>query len=454
MPKDKRPSRPGKPQDKREGRPRGRFSKGGNSDRPKAQTGDTFEIKMNAMANGGFALGMHNRRPTFIPYTIPGENLRARLVDSQEHVDFAQGVELLDASADRVAPKCPHFGPNRCWGCQWQHIRYEAQALLKQDVLADQLFRVGQFEDADVERALKPIIPSPHQWGYNSHMALLRDEDGNFGFHKQDGRTILPIEVCHILHPDLLNLFEMIDIDFPELKRLQLWLGSDGKTMLVLEMSSEEAPELKMDFPTSVNVLLPDNEPVNLVGDSALYFDVAGRVFRMTAGGSFRANVPQIENLVKEVIQQLDLHAEDSVLDLYAGVGVFSAFIADNAGLVTLVESYPPMATDAEENLKDFENVDIIEGTVEDVLQSLIESGETYHAAVIDPPSRGLSKVAMDALITLNIPKLVYVNSDVAAMARDTKHLAKHGYKLRRIQPLDFSPQTYYVESVVLLVKE
>jgi 23S rRNA (uracil1939-C5)-methyltransferase len=453
MPKDKRPNKPGKPQDKREGRPRGRFSKGG-SEKPKAETGDTFEIKMNAMANGGFALGIHNRRPTFIPYTIPGESLKARLLDSQEHVDFAQGVELLEVSTDRVFPECPHFGPNRCWGCQWQHIRYEAQILLKQDVLADQLYRIGQFEDAIVERALKSIIPSPQAWGYNYHMTFLRDAEGHFGFLKQDGRTILPIEVCHIIHPDLLSLFEMMDIDFAELKRLQLWRGSDGKTMLVLEMSSEDVPELRADFPTSVNVILPDNEPVSLVGDSAVYYEIAGRVFRMTAGGTFRANVPQVENLVQEVIRQLDVHEDDSVLDLYAGVGVFSAFMADKAGLVTLVESYPPMATDAEENLKDFENVDIIEGTVEDVLQSLLEAGESYHAAVIDPPSRGLSKAAIDALITLNIPRLVYVSSDASSLARDAKQFAKHGYELRRVQPFDFSPQTYYVETVALLVKE
>jgi 23S rRNA (uracil1939-C5)-methyltransferase len=453
MPKDKRPSKPGKPQDKRDGRPRGRFSKGGTGEKPKAQTGDTFEIKMNAMANGGYALGIHNRRPTFIPYAIPGESLRARLIETQEQVDFAAGVELLEASADRVFPECPHFGPNRCWGCQWQHIRYEAQVLLKQDVLADQLYRLGQFEDAIVERALKPIIPSPQKWGYNSHMTLLRDSEGKFGFLKQDGRTINPIELCLILHPELLSLYEMMEIDFEGLKRLQLWRGSDGKTMMVFEMSSEDVPELKTDFPTSINVLLPDNEPVNLLGESAVYYEIATRVFRVTAGGGFRANIPQVENLVKEVLKQLDLREDDAVLDLYAGVGVFSAFIAEKAGLVTLVESYPPMATDAEENLKDFENVDIIEGTVEDVLQSLIENGDTYHAAVIDPPHRGLSKAALDTLITMNIPKLIYINGDVASLSRDVKHFAKHGYELRRIQPFDFSPQTYYVESLVLLVK-
>src|SRR5690606_33182896 len=103
--------------------------------------------------------------------------------------------------------------------------------------------------------------------------------------------------------------------------------------------------------------------------------------------------------------------------------------------------------------LQEFENIDIIEGTVEDVLDSLLDAGEQYNAAVIDPPSRGLSKVALDNLMSLNIPKLVYVSGDVASFARDAKQFALHGYELQRVQPFDFAPQTYYVETVSLFVK-
>ncbi len=170
----KKSNKPGKPRKKRDDRPRGRRSKGSQNDKSQApkDSGDTFEIQIKAMANGGFALGSHNRRTTFIPYTIPGETVRAKVVNQRGSVDFAEGVELIEASADRVYPECPHFGPGRCWGCQWQHIDYPAQLLLKQDVLADQLFRVGKFEDLVVERALKQIIPSPQQWEYNSNVTM------------------------------------------------------------------------------------------------------------------------------------------------------------------------------------------------------------------------------------------------------------------------------------------
>lgn len=458
----KRSNQPGKPSKKRDDRPRGRRGKSNSgknnrsSDKQKSsqKSGDTFEVKLKAMANGGFALGNNDRRMTFVPYTIPGETVRVKIVNKQKSVDFAEGVELIQASGDRVFPKCPHFGPGKCWSCQWQHIDYNAQLLLKQDVLADQLYRLGKFEDLVVERALKPVIPSPQQWAYASNVTMIRDKTGTFGYYRVDGRSIQPITDCHVMHPKLQELFTMIDIDFTDVKRMQLWVGSDDATMIVLEMTSEDAPQLMADFPTSVNIVLPDNEPVNLVGESVVLYEVAERLFRMTVGGSFRANVPQIQNLIGTIINMLNLSERDSVLDLYAGVGIFSAFLAPRAGLVTLVESYPPTATDAEENLKDFDNVDIIEGSVENVLESLIDAGEIYEAAVLDPPRNGLSNDVIESIVKLNIPRLVYISSDPATLSRDAKSLVKEGYELVRIQPIDFAPQTYYLETVALLVKE
>lgn len=412
-----------------------------------------FEIAVHAMANGGYALGKHDGRMTFIPYAIPGERLQARLIEQKRSIDFAAGVALLDASADRVYPQCPHFGPGRCWGCQWQHIDYRAQLLLKQDVLADQLYRLGKFDDATLARALQPVVPSTQTWHYNYHTTLIRNKHGQFGYYQVDGRTIEVIDVCHVNHPDLQALFTMIDIDFDALERLQLWLGHGDETMIVLEMNSETVPELSADFPTSVNVILPDNEPANLVGNSMIHYQVGGRMFRVTVGGMFRAHVAQIDALIAEVLRLLALSERDTVLDLYAGVGTFSAFIARRAALVTLVESYPPTATDAEANLADFDNVDIVEGRVEDVLLSMRDTGAHYDAAVLDPPSSGLSGAAIQALCDLAIPKLVYVSSDVASLARDAQALVKQGYQLQKVQAIDFAPQTYYIDAVALLTK-
>jgi 23S rRNA (uracil1939-C5)-methyltransferase len=418
-----------------------------------ANTGQ-FEIELTAMAHGGSALGRWQGRTVFVPYTIPGEIVLARPVAERGRVVFAEGVQLLDASADRVYPRCPHFGPGRCGRCQWQHIDYAAQLLLKQDVLADQLERVGGFDEADV----RPVIGSPQQWAYNHHMTLEAAPGSQFGFAAAqavptagdgDAPALIVIDECHLLHPALLELYYTLDLDFSGVRRLRLQIGSGGDPMMIFTVTSEDdAPELLTDLPASVNLILPDNEPVNLVGDSHTRYEIGGRDFRVTAGSDFRANVSQLEALAALVLELAAPAATDAVLDLYGGVGFFGAFLAPHCALLTVVESYPPAATDADANLEDFDHVDIIEGSVEDIVPELEES---YDIAVLDPPPAGLSRDALDALDAAGIRRLVYVSSDPATLARDLKRLVAKGYALGAVHPIDLNPQTYYIDAVAVL---
>jgi 23S rRNA (uracil1939-C5)-methyltransferase len=404
----------------------------------------SFELTLTGMAHGGSALGRHDKRTIFVPYTIPGETVLAHITQDKGRIAFAEGVTLLEASADRVFPRCPHFGPGKCGRCHWQHIDYMAQLLLKQDVLADQLERIGGFVDADV----RPVIASAVEWSYNYHMSLVSDGAGKLGFPAATQPGIFPITECHILHPDLLALYQSLELDgITGIEKLKLQIGSDGAPMLILTMANDDAPELVLDIPGSVNMLVEDTHPVNLIGDLFNYYAVGGRNFRVTAGSPFRPHVAQLENLVAAVLDALNLSGDESVLDLYAGVGFFSAFIAPQAGLVTMVDSYNPALNDADVNLADLENIDILEGTVEDVLAELKES---YQVALIDPPTDGLSLEAIDRLAALELPRLVYVSSDPATLARDGKRLAAHGCRLTYVQPIDLAPQTYYIDSVAV----
>jgi 23S rRNA (uracil1939-C5)-methyltransferase len=403
---------------------------------------ERIEVELASMAYGGSALGRHDGRVIFIPYTIPGEVVEARITDTRGRVAFAEGVTLLDASADRVLPECPHFGPGRCGGCQWQHIDPAVQPLIKQDVLADQLERVGGFPDPPV----RDIITSPMAWGYNHRMTWTVGNDGKLGFPGTDGHPF-PVDECHVLHPDLLALYDTLDIDTAQLTKVQLIRGSTAEFMVVLSAAEEEAPSLEIDVPASINLLLPDNAPINLAGDTHVTYTVNGRSFRVTAGSFFRPNIAILPQLVSAVTNALGDAA--SVIDLYAGVGLLGAFAAERADYVSLVESYPPAATDADDNTSDLEHVDLVEGTVEEVLTV----AEPYDAAIINPPPSGMSVEALDALADLAPPTVVYVSSDVATLARDAKRLAAKGYSLDSVQPLDSAPQTYYIETVAKLVR-
>ena len=414
--------------------------------------GKTVELEISDMAAGGAGIARHRGQQIFVPYTLPGETVTAKITEQRGAVLFARGQHLQAASADRVRPQCPHFGPGRCWGCQWQHIDYAAQLLLKQDVLADQLLRVGRLPAAHIAAVLQPVIPAAQEWAYSHRLTLHRSPSGAWGLPKRAGSessaAIEAIGECHIAHPDLLDLLAELDLDYARARRLTLQRGSDGRMMLILALDAEDAPQLHSDLPVSVNLILPSNEPINLIGDAHSRFHIGGRDFRVTAGAYIRPNIAQIDRLIPQVLAALRLSGNERVLDLYAGVGVFSAFIAKRSQALTLVESYPPAASDAAVNLMDFNNIEVVEAPVEALLNERAASRAACDVALVDPPPRGIGKAVIQSLRRLAVKRLVYVSSSPAALARDSKALLASGFRLQSVQPIDLAPQTYYIDAV------
>lgn len=408
----------------------------------------TIEISLTDIAPGGYAVGHYKGHRVLVPYAIPGERVAVRLINTNEREWLAEGVQLIEASADRIKPRCPHFGPGRCGGCQWQHMTYQAQIALKTDIVIDQLTRFGGLDDPPVQFA----IACPSQWGYSSQATFFPTKDDQLGFRATDPRQITPIEECHIVLLEVMRLLDELDLDLENLREVRLNLSEDHQHLLVLRSKDDNPPELEITLPVSVNFLLSDNEPFNMVGSTHVVHQVDGRWFRVTAGVSFRPNVPQIETLTKVILDYLGLRGGESVLDLYGGVGIFSAMVSDKADFVTYVDSYPPAATDAEDNLADLENVDIIEGSVESFLGELLENGQTYDAVILDPPHTGLTDDAIEGVGDLKFTRLVYVSQDPVTLARDVKILTrKYGYQLMDVQPIDFAPQTANIQCVALL---
>jgi len=430
----------------------GRMAKRRRARKPRRQgqrslKGKTVSLDISDMAHGGSGLSLYRGKPVFVPYTLPGESITAEISGERGKVLFARGQQLVAASRDRAEPRCPHFGPGRCWGCQWQHIDYGAQLPLKQDVLADQLSRIGKLPDALIESALQPILPAPQPWAYNHSLSLLRAESGGWGLNRQE-RGVEIIGECHLAHPDLLELLRELDLGYEPAQRMTLRRGSDGRLMLIFEIDAEEEPQLQTDLPLSVNLILPDREPVNVIGDTHSMYSIGDRDFRATAGAYMRTNIGALAGLVAAVQQVARLQGGEAILDLYAGVGIFSAFMAGAVARVTLVESYPPAAGDADHNLADFHNVDVIEGSVENVLADMIQEEARYDIALVDPPRSGLSEEVAARLGEMGIGRIVYVSGNAAALARDCRRLIHSGYRLREIQPIDLAPQTYYIDAI------
>ncbi len=390
---------------------------------------DTFELDLTGMAYGGSAVGRHNDRAIFVPYTLPGERIRARLTLDKKRFAQAEMVEVLAASPDRTEPRCPHFGPGLCGGCHWQHIRYEAQLAFKQHIVADQLRRIGGLPEAVV----LPAIPSPDPWYYRSHVTFQTSPTGRLGYISTDDRSVLPITECHIIRPELLEDFRQRNGRAPKgAARLRVQVGSAGDRLAAMT-----APDERTFQPVTTT--------------TTVRYMVKGRSFQVTAGSFFQVNLPQAETLVNLMLDRLALTSAERVFDLYSGVGLFSAFLAERAAHVTAVESFPLAVQDALDNLADLSNVEIIEGAVETVLSQL---PGVYDAAVLDPPRAGVDARALAALISQAPRQIVYVSCDPSTLARDARTLTQNGYRLLNAQPVDMFPQTYHIETVAAFVKD
>jgi len=404
----------------------------------------TFDIELTAMAHGGAALGRHEGRVVFVPYALPGETARVEIVEDKGRFAFARVTEILTSSPDRIDSQCPHFGPAGCGGCQWQHIAYPAQLSYKAGIVTDQLRRIAQVENV----LANSTLPDPSGWAYRNHVQFHPAPQGGLGLQAADGRGVVEVASCPIVHPLLAELYQALDFNLEGLQRLSLRAGTEtGERMLVFEMKGDAPPTLEADIPLSCVLLLSDDTYVNLIGSNYIMEEVMDWAYRISAPSFFQVNTRQANRLVKEVLGYLELSGSETVLDAYCGVGLFTVQIAQKAGLVVAIESAHSAIEDLMENTQSIDNVDVIEGPVEAVLGNL---DVPIDAAVVDPPRAGLDRFALDALADLQPERLVYVSCDPATLARDAKRLIRRGYSLEQVQPIDLFPQTYHIESVAL----
>lgn len=398
------------------------------------------EVTLITAAYGGESLGrLADGRAVFVPFTLPGERARVRLVEEKRGHARAELVELLEPAPQRVQPRCRHFG--ECGGCHYQHISYDAQLATKTEILRDQLTRLGGLAEPNVQAA----IASPSSWNYRNCLQFHIAQDGRLGFVARQGDWVMPVEECHLPELALNALWPQLEFEpLPGLERVGLRLGSDEEIQLTLESESQEIPEFFTDLDISAVLLGPERSTL-LAGDDHVLVQVLGRTFLVSAGAFFQINTAAAERMVQHVLDGLSVTPEQTVLDVYCGVGLFSAFLAEHAGAVVGVESSPYACYDFEINLDEFEHVSLYEGEAEEILPQLDLHPDMI---LVDPPRAGLSPVVLDVILSMAPAKIVYVSCDPATLARDARRLSGGGYRLVHATPFDLFPQTYHIESV------
>lgn len=404
---------------------------------------DRIEITLTSLVYGGEALGrLPDGRAVFVPYALPGERIAIRLTEEKKRYAKAELLEVLQPAPERVPPRCRHFGV--CGGCHYQHMSYDAQLKAKRDILAEQLERIGGISHPPV----RPTLPSPQAWYYRNYVQFHLTPQGTLGYHRADSEVVIPISECHLPEALINEVWPNLDFEaIPGLERIGLRVGTDEALQLILESSQPEPPQIQVEeLPISVVHLSPAGSLV-LVGSEWLEMQVLGRRFRVSAGSFFQVNTPMAEAMVNYVLEHLPRGLNLTALELYCGVGLFSAFLAPRCARLVCIEASEYACSDFLYNLHEFDHVALYQAPVEEALPHIDIQPDFV---LMDPPRSGLGASVIDRLIQMKASRLIYVSCDPATLARDARGLVKGGYVLKEITPFDLFPQTYHIESLSL----
>jgi len=409
------------------------------SPRPTPISVERLDLRLEGMAYGGDAYGRDaGGRMVFVPLALPGEHVAAEVTEVHAHWCRARLREVLEPSADRIPPRCRHFGV--CGGCHYQHLPSPAQPAIKQAILRAQLERLGGFRDPTVLTA----VPSPSPWNYRNHIQFAQAPDGRLAFLAPHSHQPLLIEECHLPEPAIDAVWPTLHIDpISGLERVALRCAGD-EAQIIFHAEVDPDVELEIGLRASAVWLSPSGTH-NLAGESALVFNVHGRPFRVHAASFFQVNSALTPTLVDLILDGLQLRPGQTVFDLYSGVGLFSAFLAQHGARVLAVEQSAAACDDFACNLDDFDAVSLYCASVEQALPALPDHPD---AVLVDPPRAGLGREVVTALAAHSPARLVYVSCDPSTLARDGRMLTDAGYHLEQVTPVDLFPQTFHIESV------
>lgn len=397
-------------------------------------TGSSHDIDVHDMAHGGEGVGRLDGKTVFVGGAIPGERVRVTVVKDKASWARADLKEVLTSAPTRVAPPCPHF--SECGGCQWQYMAYAEQLKWKASIVAGQLRHLGGVSDPEIAPIVAPGVP----FGYRNRMTF-HIENGRPGLYRLRSKEQIPVSTCLLLTPGLAELYDRLG-PLPGVNELTLRTGVKTGERAVLFRG--RVPEQAAGWGVSV-VRLTGRRFEPLIGPPYVHEEVEGVRFRITGPAFFQVNTDGAGALVELVNDALRPTSSDTLLDAYAGVGLFAATIGKSVGRVIAIESSGVAGADLRHNLTEagISNHEVMRGQFEEVT-----GAGSWDLAVCDPPRNGLSERGVSSLVAGGPRRIAYVSCDPASLARDTRLLDVAGYRLVKATPVDLFPQTFHVETV------
>ena len=397
------------------------------------------EFTPTGMAHGGAAVGRIDGKAHFVDGAMPGELVRGEVVHDKGTWARVTLQEVVQESPHRVTPPCPHFAD--CGGCQWQFADYPAQLEWKQSIVAGQLAHIGGLDDPPVGPTL---APGP-EYGYRNRMdfSVL---DGAPALAQRKTSTLVAVPECLLLHPNLGVVFERLD-DLHGVRGLTL--RTSTTTGEVLAVVRGPVPDGAAAWGCAVS--RRDRTGVHaVIGRGDIHETVAGMDLRVTGDAFFQNNTAGAETLVTLIREALEPQPGETLLDAYAGGGLFAVTVGSKAGTVVAVEANGLAVYDLRHNLAEA-GVDhrVEKGSVDDV-----DIGGSWDIAIVDPPREGLRRPGVAAVTAGRPRSIAYVSCDPASLARDSRHLVEAGYRLDLATPVDLFPQTFHIETVARFTRK
>ena len=403
--------------------------------------GDELELDTGAAAAGGaFVARAPDGRVVFVRYALPGERVRARVTSSTSHFLRADAVEVLTASPDRVEAPCPYARPRLCGGCDYQHVALPAQRALKAGLVEEQLRRT-----AGVERTVvvEEVPGAPDGLGWRTRVAFAVSHDGRPGLRRHRSHDLQPVDRCLIAAPGV----EQVGVEgarWYAAAAVEAATTATGDQRVVAVQRGGRGRPRVPDVDAGVVV---DGLPVT--APHGLRHEVLGRRYEVAAGGFWQVHVGAAPALAQAVLRALEPRPGESVVDLYAGVGLFAALLADavgESGSVLAVESDQRACADAARNTADQPQVKVRTADVAPALLARLAPD----LVVLDPPRAGAGLAVAQALAALRPRRLAYVSCEPASFARDARVLLDAGWAMPSLRAHDLYPMTEHVELVAL----
>jgi 23S rRNA (uracil1939-C5)-methyltransferase len=424
-----------------------------------------IEIKIEKLIYGGEGLAHHSGATVFVPFVLPGERVRAAPVEEKKKFIRARAEKLLEPSPARIPPRCPHY--EVCGGCHYQHIPCEAQLNHKSEILRETLRRIGRIEwpGAITTHASPPWnYRNRAQWKVRPLEADSTDGEKTklgIGYFRAASTALCAVEDCSIISPlllkTLLALREALAAGaLPrQLREIEAFANAaDSKLLLTATFAgfpsriAEVAETFRALVPEIESLLLhdPSHERMELSGPGFITYEAGGIGYRVGHFSFFQVNRFLAEELAREVVDRED--PGKLALDLFAGVGLFSAPLAKRFDHVIAVEANPAAARDLEANTAGIRAVEVRTSEVERYLDRCKERPDLV---LLDPPRAGMEPTALAKLAQLSLGRITYVSCEPPTLARDLAVLREKGYEISEVHLFDLFPQTFHMESVVRL---